>query len=59
MNIKGVLYPSLAASINIINTQEHHQKMNVGLGYGKLPLRLSCQDVPKVVKSTLVAITAI
>jgi len=53
------LYPSLAASINIINTQEHHQKMNVGLGYGKLPLRLSCQDVPKVVKITLVAITSI
>ena len=28
-----------------MNTQEHHQKMNVGLGHRKTQ-RLSCQGVP-------------
>ena len=46
------LYLSLATSINIMNTQEHHSKLNVGLGHRKTR-RLSCQGVPKVTRSTL------
>jgi len=35
-----------------MNTQEHHSKLNVGLGHRKTR-RLSCQGVPKVTRSTL------
>jgi len=45
----GRLYSSLAASINMINTQEHHQKNNVELGHRKTRRLLSLQGVSKVV----------